>query len=210
MSRQRRIKKKMPTVVDDHKESLPNVPEMPVLTRAESKYTEPVMSTEDFDDAEDTHYWFISDCPMDKNIHAQFADQFSHIRDWSRDDFANRPPHTMLNDYDVQHIWTNITDKHAAKYVKSFVKTNTTYTTVLVRRSLKNSKHSKWVRDLMDIEDAIDHVLQQSDLKNVHALTLDELFHSIEDQIELHAPPTCFGMITGLSNKVISKNARSK
>jgi hypothetical protein len=157
-----------------------------------------------------SNLWFIADFKMDKNIQKQLSAQYSNIQDWNRDNFANRPPAVMLKEFEVQHLWTDISNTHALKYVKQYIKENSTYTTVLIHRSRKNSKHQKWIADLMAIDGAIDIKLQSRDIAKISSLTLSGLIEQIDGQIELHAPAGGLGLFTCLTSALVKGKDRLK
>jgi hypothetical protein len=223
MPRQRQIRKSR---VQPQEPSLPK----PRLVRAssavaESKQTpqapvpdiEPVLSSKDFDDKDGGFYepvepetkfrnlWFIADCKLSQEIRDQLIEDYSNIRSFNRRLFANRSPATLRDEYGVEHMWCNITDADALEYVRQYVKANDAFTTILVRRCMKNAKNQRWIKDLESIDGAIDVSLRVKDLNKIESLTFDGLVEQLENAINITPPASTIGMLTACSRSLLKK-----
>jgi hypothetical protein len=229
MPRQRQVRKSR---VQPESKTKP-VPPKPTLTRsstvtvdpreprpviqAPEPELQPVLSSSDFDDCDgggfepveqETKFrnlWFIADCKLSQEIRDQLIEDYSNIRSFNRRLFANRSPETLCTGYGVQHMWCDITDPDALEYVRQYVKANEAFTTILVRRCMKNAKNQRWIKDLEAIDGAIDISMRVKDLNKIESLTFDGLVEQLENAINITPPASTIGMLTACSRSLLKK-----
>jgi hypothetical protein len=170
----------------------------------------PVMSHADFvDDVEPAkkfqNLWFIADCKLSPKMREQLIENYSNIRSFNMRLFANRSPQVLRDDFNVEHMWTNISDANAREYVRQFIKGNSAFTTVLVRRCVKNAKSQRWIKELNDVEGAIDVSMRVKDLNRIESLTMDGLVDQLEQSITLTAPGSTIGLLTACTRSLLKK-----
>jgi hypothetical protein len=147
--------------------------------------------------------WFISNKPLSKNIKENLS--YDGIQSHDVQLFTNRTTDDLLNMHGVQHIWTDISNKHALKWVACNIMNKGSYKIVLVISAIGCQKLGKWITDLRDT-DQIDIEIKLKDLKKLKSLTVSGLLENLSVHTHIHPPPTLFDTLTK-NGSVIKKKA---
>lgn len=151
----------------------------------------------DLDGPESKHnYMFIADCGMTTPIKQQLK-SYTNIRSFDNN-FVNRSTLDLLQN-GIEHIWVNIKNARARRWLELNLKPCVCYTKVLVWRGSKLNKFLSDVRPYIDIESKI------SNLNKLNALSLDELMGKLDDHIGIHSPANILAACFGCSKQVSSK-----
>lgn len=142
------------------------------------------------------NFLFISDSKISQAIRQQLR-SYVNIRQFDQN-FTNRTCDDLYNN-NIQHLWINISNRQARRWLENNIKNKGCYTSVLVYRGSTKNKF------LLDLEGQVDIVSKMKHLNRLNALSLDELINKLGNRVPIHSPANALMACLGCSKSIIKK-----
>lgn len=109
--------------------------------------------------------------------------------------FINRTP-AMLKEKGVTHIWINISQTDARRWLEQCLTTQDAYTTVLL--------YSGSSRNLFldDLKDHVDITCKIKQLDKLQALSFEDLISGVDNMLKIHSPANWVAKLVGCSKNL--------
>ena len=146
---------------------------------------------------------FVANCKLTKNMKDTLGD-FSNIRSFDYDLFANRSCEQLLHDFEVCNIWVNVSSSKARQWLCKQLLHNESYTVVVC---YKYNKKGKWISD-MESTGKVKTICKISDISNLKSLSHDELIKSLNGSFTLHHPGSPLALMCGIS-RMLTKSQKN-
>lgn len=171
------------------------------LSMFDEKMSDEILIDEDDSDEDKfRHILFVSDCKLIPSIRQQL-DDYRNIKEYDRETFTNRSCFD-LHDKKIEHIWVNLSDKHARYWISKNILKNKIYTSVCV---YSGDKRSKWIED---VKKHCEIIIKARDLGKLKSLTFGEFQDNISSGLDIHPPvKKLLGCLFGSKNLSKKKNS---
>ena len=129
---------------------------------------------------------------------------FQGITEYS-DSFINRSSEDLFK-LDIKHIWINIANKKAKKWLEANLKNNRCYSSILTYIGSSKNKF------LTDLKPYVDIVCPLKQLNKFSSLNLKDLLNQVDNLIQIHSPASKVAKVLsylGCGNKNL-KSSNSK